>query len=162
MIKGVFLFNNIMKEFTKEEKLECLDYVEKRLRLKYKEKMSSLFLCIIVDMFICTKLRETNNFHKVNLICKSPNHWGENQVGNLHYMFMLDDCKSDSSIRSFHNENLLPDLLKHRKVMEVLGATNMIESNEKQLSGIGFNSTVKDELIVKLKGSHNRMLKIKF
>jgi hypothetical protein len=105
---------------------------------------------------------ETNNFHKVNLVCKSPNHWGDNSVGNLHYFFMLDNCKAKGSIRSFHNENLLPDLLKHRKVMEVLGSTNMIESTEKQLSGVGFNSTVKDELIVRLQGTHKRTLKIKF
>ena len=105
---------------------------------------------------------ETNNFHKVNLVCKSPNHWGENTVGNLHYLFMLDKCKADTSIRGFHNENLLPELLKHKKVLEVLGATNMIEPTGKQLSGLGFNSTVRDELVVKCAGSFKRMIKIKF
>jgi hypothetical protein len=105
---------------------------------------------------------ETNNFYKVNLVCKSPNHWGENSVGNLHYFFMLDGCKTNKQTRGFHNENLLPELLKHKKVMEVLGATNMIEPTDKQLSGIGFNSTVKDELIVKCSGNFKRMLKIKF
>ena len=105
---------------------------------------------------------DTNNFHKVNLVCKSPNHWGENKVGNLHYMFMLEDCHSDIPIRSFHNENLISSLLEHRKVMEVLGATNMLEPTDKQLSGLGFNSTVSDSLIVKVQGSHKRMLKIKF
>lgn len=105
---------------------------------------------------------ETNQFHKVNLVCLSPNHWGENNVGNKHYFFMLDNCKSPVSIRSFHNENLLPELANHRKVLEVLGATNMIESTNKQLSGLGFNATVKDELIVKLQGTHKRIIKIKF
>ena len=107
---------------------------------------------------------ETNQFHKVNLVCLSPNHWGDNVVGNKHYLFMLEGCKTDKDVRGFHNENLLPDLLKHKKVMEVLGNTNLIKitSNEKQLSGIGFNSTVKDEVIVKIQGSHKRMLKIKF
>lgn len=105
---------------------------------------------------------ETNKFHKVNLVCLSPNHWGDNQNGNKHYMFMIDSCTPDNAIRGFHNENLNSDLLKHRKVMEVLGATNMIEPNGKQLSGVGFNSTVRDELIVKCSGSHKRMLKIKF
>ena len=75
---------------------------------------------------------------------------------------MLDKCKCDTSIRSFHNENLTSDLLQHRKVIEVLGATNMIEPSEKQLSGLGFNATVKDELIVRLTGTHKRVLKIKF
>lgn len=105
---------------------------------------------------------ETNNFHKVDLICLSPNHWNENNVGNLHYMFMLNNCKVDTPVRGFHNENLIPEILKHKKVMEVLGTTNMIEPTKKQLSGIGFNSTVKDELIVKCSGNFKRMLKITF
>lgn len=104
----------------------------------------------------------TNEFHKVNLICLSPNHWGDNNVGNKHYFFMLEGCKSPDSIRGFHNENLNSDLVEHRKVMEVLGATNQISPADKQLSGLGFNTTVRDELIVKLQGSFKRMLKIKF
>jgi hypothetical protein len=75
---------------------------------------------------------------------------------------MLDKAKSPTDIRSFHNENLLPELAEHRKVLEVLGTSNVIPSTDKQLSGLGFNSTVKDELIVKLQGTHKRMMKIKF
>ncbi|MFW6272557.1 MAG: hypothetical protein ACOC2U_02105 [bacterium] len=105
---------------------------------------------------------ETNQFHKVNLICNSPNHWNDNSVGNLHYMFMLEGCKPDTELRTFHNENLKPELLEHRKVMEVLGATNKIEPTDKQLSGVGFNSTIRDEVIVKCSGNFKRMLKIKF
>lgn len=105
---------------------------------------------------------ETNQFHKVNLVCLSPNHWGDNNVGNKHYFFMIEGCKSPASIRGFHNENLLPELAQHRKVLEVLGATNMIPPSNKQLSGLGFNATVRDELIVKLQGSHKRVIKIKF
>ncbi len=105
---------------------------------------------------------ESNQFHKVNLVCLSPNHWGDSKVGNKHFMFILDKCKSPTSIRSFHNENLIPELLLHRKVLEVLGSSTNIPSTEPQLSGLGFNSTVRDELIVKLGGTHKRMLKIKF
>lgn len=105
---------------------------------------------------------ETNQFHKVKLVCLSPNHWGENNVGNKHYLFMIDGCKSPVSTRSFHNENLLPELAAHRKVLEVLGTSNMISTSNKQLSGIGFNATVKDELIVKLQGTHKRVVKIIF
>lgn len=105
---------------------------------------------------------ETNQFHKVNLVCLSPNHWGDNKVGNKHYMFMLEGCKSPVSIRSFHNENLLPELASHRRVLEVLGTTNMIEPAAKQLSGLGYNATVREELVVKLQGTHKRIIKIKF
>jgi hypothetical protein len=105
---------------------------------------------------------ETNNFHKVNVVCLSPNHWGDNNVGNKHYLFMLDGCKSPISLRSFHNENLIPELAQHRKVLEVLGTQTMIESKGKQLSGLGFNATVRDELVVRLQGTHKRVVKIKF
>jgi hypothetical protein len=104
----------------------------------------------------------TNEFHKVNLVCLSPNHWGDNNVGNKHYFFMLDGAKSPISIRSFHNENLIPELAAHRKVLEVLGAQTMIDPSQKQLSGLGFNATVKDELILKLSGNFKRVIKIKF
>jgi len=104
---------------------------------------------------------ETNQFHKVNLICLSPNHW-DGKVGNKHYFFMLEGCKSPTQLRSFHNENLIPELFAHRKVMEVLANTTMVESTDNQLSGLGFDATVRDEVIVRLKGSHSRVLKIQF
>lgn len=106
---------------------------------------------------------ETKDFQKVNLVCLSPNHWVNNRTGNKHYFFMLEGCKADKSLRSFHSENLLPELAEHRKVLEVLGAVNMLEPTEdKQLSGLGFNSTVRDELIVRLGGNFKRVVKIKF
>lgn len=106
---------------------------------------------------------DTIEFHKVNLMCLSPNHWGDNKVGDKYYLFLLDKCKVPTSIRSFHNVDLIPELQKHRKVLDVLGNQCMIEPNEsKQLSGIGINSTVREELLVRVKGTHNRVLKIKF
>lgn len=104
----------------------------------------------------------TNEFHKVNLICLSPNHWEGNNVGNKHYMFMIDGCKAAQPIRSFHNENLIAELAAHRKVLEVLGNTTMIAPADKQLSGLGFNATVKDDVIVELQGTHKRIVKINF
>lgn len=104
----------------------------------------------------------TNQFHKVNLICLSPNHWDNISVGNKHYFFMLDKAQTPTSIRSFHNENLIPELLLHRGVMEVLGATHMIPPTKKQLSGLGFNATVRDEVILRLSGTHKRVIKVKF
>ena len=105
---------------------------------------------------------DTNQFHKVNLVSLSPNFWAENNTGNKHYLFMLENCKSDIALRSFHTEFLNSELLEHRKVMEVLGETTKLEPTAKQLCGLGFNATVTDELIVKLSGSHKRTIKIKF
>ena len=105
---------------------------------------------------------ETNQFHKVNLVCLSPNHWNEQSIGNKHYMFMLDGCKTPSSIRSFHAENLIPELAQHRKTLEILGNTTMIEPKDEQLSGLGFNATVREDLVLKLYGTFKRIIKIKF
>lgn len=106
---------------------------------------------------------ETNKFHKVNLVCLSPNFWGTNKVGNKHYFFMLDKAKSPDPLRGFHNEFLCADLLTHRKVMDTLGEVSKAESTENQLSGLGFNSTVRDELIVRLTIDNNKkVVKIKF
>lgn len=104
---------------------------------------------------------ETNMFHKVNLVCLSPNHW-DGSVGNKHYFFMLDGAKAPESIRGFHNEFLRPELLEHRKVMEVLGNRLKVESTDKQLSGLGFNATVRDEVVLRLQGSHKRIIKVQF
>lgn len=107
---------------------------------------------------------ETNSYHKVNLVCLSPNHWGANEVGNKHYFFMMENCKTDVPIRTFHNENLKPDLLKHRKVLEVLGSTSTIDPIDNQLSGLGFNATVRDEVTVRVTNQLNKkeLLTIKF
>ena len=104
---------------------------------------------------------ETNQFHKVNLVCLSPNHW-DGAFGNKHYFFMLDGAKAPEKIRGFHNEFLIPELLEHRKVMEVLGNTMKVESTDKQLSGLGFNATVRDEVVLRLQGSHKRVIKVQF
>lgn len=105
---------------------------------------------------------ETNKFHKVNLVCLSPNHWVEPGVGNKHYFFMLEGAKAPEDIRGFHNENLNNDLLQHRKVMEVLGNTLKVGSTDGQLSGVGFDATVRNEVVLRLKGSFNRVIKVKF
>jgi hypothetical protein len=105
---------------------------------------------------------DTNQFHKVNLVCLSPNYWGNNAVGNKHFFFMLDKCKPTEPLRSFHIENLNGELLSERKVLEVLGATTMLEPIDKQLAGIGFTKDSTETLIVRVEGSFKLTVKIKF
>lgn len=104
---------------------------------------------------------KTQNFHKVNLVCNSPNHWGLNSVGFKHLFFMLEGCTLDETIRSFHSENLNTELTGARKTLERLGEVTRLEPESKSLSGVGFNTTVKDEVILRLKGSHQRVIKVK-
>ncbi len=105
---------------------------------------------------------ETNQFHKVNLVCESPNHWGDSKIGTKEYFFMLQDCKCDKPMRTYHIDQLNSELMSERRALELLGRYMNIEPADKQLSGVGFNSTVRDEIIVKVKGSHQRVLKIQF
>lgn len=103
----------------------------------------------------------TGEFHQVNLVCLSPNYWQDNSVGFKHYFFMLKGCKSPVALRTFHNEHLNSELLQHRKVMDVLGNSSFAEPIDRQLSGVGFNSTVRDSVILRLKGSHKRVVNVK-
>lgn len=105
---------------------------------------------------------ETNEFHKVNLVCLTPNHWDEEGIGNKYYLFMLQGCKNPNHVRGFHNEHLISDLLEHRKVLDVLGSSSLIEPTDNQVAGVGFNATVKDEMIVRLSGSFKRVIKLIF
>jgi hypothetical protein len=75
---------------------------------------------------------------------------------------MLENAKCLNKIRSFHAENLIPELAQHRKVLEVLGNTTMIEPTDNQLSGLGFNHTVKDNIVLRLQGSFKRTIRVKF
>lgn len=104
---------------------------------------------------------KTNTFVKVKQVLNSPNHWGK-QVGNKHYMFMLEGCKSDESPRPFFNEFLSPDLDKHRKVLEIIGSKVKVSETPSQLSGLGFSETQKNSMIVRVTGNFARTIKVLF
>jgi hypothetical protein len=101
----------------------------------------------------------TQEFHNVNVLLYSPNYWDGN-VGNRHYMFMLDGCKNDGQARGFYNEFLRADLDKHRKVLEIVGSKMKTESSVDQLSGLGFSDTQHTEVLVRVKGKITRMVRV--
>lgn len=104
----------------------------------------------------------TETFQKVALVMNSPNFWDGQTIGNKHYFFMLEGCKNPESTRGFYNEYLRDELHENRKVFEVLAGKLKAEPTDAQLSGLGFSSTQRNELVVKVSGSFNRTLKIKF
>jgi hypothetical protein len=92
----------------------------------------------------------------------SPNHWDKNEAGNRHHFFVLDGCTNPERARGFYNEILRSDLIPHRKVFELLADKMKCEESSEQLSGVGFSSTKRDEIICKVNGTFSRVLKIKF
>lgn len=106
---------------------------------------------------------DTNKFHPVQVMMYSPNYWDEqNGIGNKHYFFMLKDCINDTNPNGFFNEFLKEDFMKHKRVFEALGREMRVEESDDQLSGVGFNSTQRNSVIVKVSGTFNRMLEITF
>ncbi len=79
---------------------------------------------------------------------------------------MLKGAKAPEKIRSIYNEFLIPELYNYRKVLEVLGNQLKVDSTPNQLSGLGFNATVRDEVVLRLTGdfenNKQKLIKVTF
>jgi len=105
---------------------------------------------------------KTEQFSKVKMIMNSPNHWDGNKTGNKHFFFMLEDCNRGEDARGFFNEFLDEQLTEHRKVFEMLGSRMRAEETDDQLSGLGFSSTQRNHVFLKVTGSFTRTIKVLF
>lgn len=152
-----------------------IEFKGKAYNFDYKKKLSNRAQVVIAEfnysdkdgLQIISSLPTENSiteatYQKVSIMLLSPNHWDEQAVGNKHYFFMLAGAKAEEAPRPFYNEFLKEELTPHRKVMEIIGSKIRIEDNDDQLTGLGFSSTVKNDLVVRVTGAFTRNLKIKF
>lgn len=137
------------KPVANKQTVDCLKVVIKNGQLESVDRLNN-------DLTSETTSQEkwgikTETFTEVSSVILSPNHWGENNIGNKHLFFILKDCINPDPVRGIYNEFLNPALEKHRKVFEIIGDKTKCQATQDQMSGIGISSTQKNsELTVKV------------
>jgi len=101
----------------------------------------------------------TEQFHRVSLMTYSPNYWDANSgIGHRHIFFMLAGAVNDEQPNGFYNEYLHEQYLTHKRVFAALGSKMKVAPDNEQLSGVGFSTTRRASVIVRVSG--NRVFNI--
>ena len=141
-----------------DEKIQVAEVTYKNGEFSIKEKLPSTMSS--------KKLwgLDSMQFHSVSVIMNSPNFWeGSSMTGNKHWFFMLDGMVNEENPNGFYNEFLVSELDKYRHVTEALGEKLSVVSADDQLSGVGFSSTIRNSVILKVTTNNTtRTLKVTF
>lgn len=105
---------------------------------------------------------KTHQFTDVKMVMNSPNYWESgNQAGNMHRFFILNGCENPEDVKGFHNEYLRGDLKEHRKTFAMIASKMNAPAIAGQLAGLGFSSTQRNDMIVRVTGKSTRMFRVK-
>lgn len=152
-----FDYNKLMRSGENVQVAEVI--LDSNGNFAIKEKLSGNSTIISKNIWEIS----TNQFVPVSVICYSPNYFDEQEgIGHRHLFFMLKDCKNGEEPNGYYNEFLKNELVEHKRVFEALGAKCHVEDTDDQLSGIGFSMTKRADIVVKVKGATERVMKIKF
>jgi hypothetical protein len=134
-------------------------------RIEYSKKDGVKFLPGGLDSSQATKTVwnvPTQTFQKVNVVSLSPNHWDGEGIGAKHYFFFIDGCLHEGDARGVYNEFLKNEFTPHRKAFDLVGSKMVTGQSDRQLSGLGFSSTVRNDVLVRVGGVFTRTLKVTF
>jgi hypothetical protein len=96
----------------------------------------------------------TQQFHRVSLVTYSPNYWDKQfGVGHRHVFFMLAGAVNDELPNGFYNEYLPEKFMEHKRVFAALGSKMKVAPDNEQLSGVGFSTTRRGAVIVRVDDS---------
>ncbi len=96
----------------------------------------------------------TQQFHRVSLVTYSPNYWdAQSGVGHRHVFFMLAEAQNDEKPNGFYNEFLKEEFMEQKRVFAALGSKMRVQNDPEQLSGVGFSTTRRGAVIVRVDGS---------
>ena len=91
----------------------------------------------------------------------SPNFWNEQEgIGHRHVFFMLAGANNDETPNGFYNEFVRQEFMPHKRVFAALGSRMKVSDDVEQLSGVGFSTTRRASVIVRI--DHTKVFKIVF
>ena len=156
-------FDGNVRQYDYRRELRQDEIVEVAVVTMHKDGTFTIKDCLSTDQPREIWGIQTLQFTPVTVVMYSPNYWDEQTgIGNRHYMFMLKGCVNPEKPNGFYPEFLQHKLYENRKVLEVLGGRMAVQDTEDQLSGLGFSSTLHNSLIVKVRSSTERIMKIIF
>jgi len=117
--------------------------------LKYKITKDEKLEFIWSNKQVEKKVQLETKFVKVDTVLLSPNYW-ENGKGNKHIFFLKKGKNIElTNLRPYNIEQLRPELIKYKKVLQLLSRKIEIKGKP-QLTGYGTSFSKKRKLLIKI------------